>query len=485
MAQFFPFPPPNPFPNPPPNLQQNILNELRRLRRNGMPMNLNMNNIPEPSSSAAFKIMLGIHGAGILASFVTMPLAIASRAASEWINSFFSTKAVVDKLKAATKFELKKIAAEKASELAKIAANQQGRQALLRKGVLGGIGLLGSGGLAVAGTYGVKSLTESRTAWAKAEAEVWAEAQKIEELLRGAIEKILPDKVANVRFKDVVGQGKAKDKFEGILERLRNPERYQAHLAPDEDLVVPVIMDGPPGVGKTQMVRAMVGELNEQGVDADLIQLHCDKLSFKNTGARAIGSLKKMIEESKKKTIVIFMDEIDSLGSRLGGKAKPDTINSMLTLMSGLSKVKDKNVVWLGATNYYHNLDDAILSRFTQRITFNLPTDKELAQMYTQYFNAKKLYAPEKLNMAAIVKASRNFSGRDVQGAVALLKERLMSQLKGGQHTLSFTEEQLLEAVSDMARKKPPVDAHIAKVNPGNPFGLPPASEFPTAAPAA
>lgn len=181
MAQFFPFPPPNPFPNPPPNLQQNILNELRRLRRNGMPMNLNMNNIPEPSSSAAFKIMLGIHGAGILASFVTMPLAIASRAASEWINSFFSTKAVVDKLKAATKFELKKIAAEKASELAKIAANQQGRQALLRKGVLGGIGLLGSGGLAVAGTYGVKSLTESRTAWAKAEAEVWAEAQKIEE----------------------------------------------------------------------------------------------------------------------------------------------------------------------------------------------------------------------------------------------------------------------------------------------------------------
>jgi ATP-dependent Zn protease len=92
----------------------------------------------------------------------------------------------------------------------------------------------------------------------KARAEIMAESGKINELLKGALEQIKPDDVQKGRFSDIIGQNEAKQKFKGIVLRLKHTEFYKSRLGLQEDLVVPTIMNGPAGVGKTQMVRAMV-----------------------------------------------------------------------------------------------------------------------------------------------------------------------------------------------------------------------------------
>lgn len=317
----------------------------------------------------------------------------------------------------------------------------------------------------------------------KAKSEVWAEIQKSQiafraeqkkrrAALQDAIERVNPRAVADARFARIIGQTKAKGKFEGIVARMSNPLLFMRHLTAGETLVVPAIMDGPPGVGKTEMVRALIGELAQKRIRADFIQLHCDKLG--TNGPLVLDELKKQIATSRKGSIVIFMDEIDSLGSRSSGNAqKTDTINALLTLMDGVSKVKGKNIIWLGATNHYHNLDSALLSRFMERITFNLPTSEELKKIYLQEFAAKKVFPPSDLDMDTLAKNSYLFAGRDVKAVVALLKERLMNQISRRQRKLNFTQEELMSVVNDIARKKP-LHTELRDVIAARREGLPP-----------
>jgi AAA+ superfamily predicted ATPase len=295
----------------------------------------------------------------------------------------------------------------------------------------------------------------------KANVEIKAEAAKIMELLKGAIERIEPENVQKARFSQIIGQEEAKRKFRGIQRRLEHPEQYKSSppqendlVGPNEELFIPTLLAGPPGVGKTQMVRALIGELHNNNIPAELIQLHCDKLGFQDTGARTMTALKSMIETSPNQNVVIFMDEIDSMGSRDNAKSnKADIVNSLLTLMDGVTNIPDKNIIWLGATNYAPKLDKAILSRFKSYIGFTLPTPQDLGKLYQLYAEQYQLKG-QNIHWPLIVGTSRGFSGRDVQSVMAVIKEQKLNKLKpGDKGPLTFSQKDLEEAIRMMINK--------------------------------
>lgn len=120
------------------------------------------------------------------------------------------------------------------------------------------------------------------------------------------------DKLIDIRFKDVAGQHNAKQEVMEFVDFLKNPKKYQALGArvPRGALLV-----GPPGTGKTLLAKAVAGEagvpfLSTSG--SEFVEM------FVGVGASRVRDLFKKARE--KAPSIIFIDEIDAVGKKRGGR---------------------------------------------------------------------------------------------------------------------------------------------------------------------
>lgn len=120
------------------------------------------------------------------------------------------------------------------------------------------------------------------------------------------------DKKIDIRFKDVAGHDNAKQEVMEFVDFLKNPKKYQALGArvPRGALLV-----GPPGTGKTLLAKAVAGEagvpfLSTSG--SEFVEM------FVGVGASRVRDLFKKARE--KAPAIIFIDEIDAVGKKRGGR---------------------------------------------------------------------------------------------------------------------------------------------------------------------
>ena len=152
-------------------------------------------------------------------------------------------------------------------------------------------------------------------------------------------------KVPDVSFADLVGVGLVKDRITEVIDYFNNPNKVR--VKPDTG----IILYGPPGTGKTSVAKAIAKELgvpfiNVMGAD------------FMRPG-HGVESVKKLFSVARRYGAVIFIDEIDAIGSRqfaLGESAW--IINAFLTELDGF---KERDLLVIGATNRYYDLDDALV----------------------------------------------------------------------------------------------------------------------------
>lgn len=174
------------------------------------------------------------------------------------------------------------------------------------------------------------------------------------------------------RLSDVAGLTEAKHEVVEVIDFLKNPSRYQALGA---KLPKGVLLDGPPGVGKTLLAKAIAGE-------AMVPFLSCSGSEFEEVyvgvGAQRARELFKQAHECK--PCVVFVDEIDAFGrkrkSDSGGSLR-GTLNAFLSEMDGF---KDSTgIMVLAATNRADILDNALTrsGRFDRKITLEKPSHKD------------------------------------------------------------------------------------------------------------
>jgi len=181
----------------------------------------------------------------------------------------------------------------------------------------------------------------------------------------------------NIRFADVIGLEEAKTNFK---QSLIYPIIYP-NLFPEA--VHGILLYGPPGVGKTFIMKAIVNELLDLGQDHGI-----RVIMFNPTGAELKGKYVGETEKNIKKYFtcaqraadacgaaghyvvsIIFIDEVDSIArSRASDETglAASSVNALLQAMDGI--VGYPNVYVVGATNYPWQLDSAVLRRFKSRI---------------------------------------------------------------------------------------------------------------------
>ena len=177
---------------------------------------------------------------------------------------------------------------------------------------------------------------------------------------------------------------------------------------------------GDPGTGKTMMARAISNENGINFLYMDLSQIYTKWYGESAKRMQTAMEYVKMYANKNGKT-VLFIDEIDSLGSRQYGSSESNKVlNVLLTYLSGIKADSNDNLMLIGCTNLTGNMDSALLSRFKSKVYFRKPdkTDREsILKNYCQKLNKSEL--------GELAGKSEGLTGRDIESVVSIAEENL------------------------------------------------------------
>ena len=218
------------------------------------------------------------------------------------------------------------------------------------------------------------------------------------------VQRDIPDQ----RFADVAALEEAVESLRGLADVLKHPDKYARYGARTPR---GVLLYGPPGTGKTLLARALAGEA---GVPfyavsgSDFVQMYV------GVGASRVRALFKKARKAGRG--VIFIDEIDALGSRRegsGNEEREQTINALLTEMSGFRG--GEGILVLAATNRPEKLDAALTrpGRFDRQIEVGMPDRAGRRQILQVHARGKPLSAQVDIDRLAADTVS--FSGAKLE----------------------------------------------------------------------
>lgn len=178
------------------------------------------------------------------------------------------------------------------------------------------------------------------------------------------------NKNTNVKFGDVAGLDEEKSELVEIVDFLKKPKEY---LEMGAKIPRGILLYGKPGTGKTLIAKAIAGEAGVPFISmsgSEFIEM------FAGLGASRV---RKLFDKAKKMApCIIFIDEIDAIGSRRTSNSGAETennqtLNQLLVEMDGFDS--NETVIVLAATNRPEMLDKALLrpGRFDRQVTIPAP----------------------------------------------------------------------------------------------------------------
>ena len=186
---------------------------------------------------------------------------------------------------------------------------------------------------------------------------------------------------------------------------------------------------GPPGCGKTYIVEAFANELIKSGYH--YICLDAKDILNKYVGGaeKIVGRLMELAEESA--PCIVFIDELDGVCKNRSLPNLPEYASSITTaFLTGYNRLvsSDKEIIFIGASNYPEKVDSAMLSRM-ELIRIPLP-DKAAREGNLKYaFSKSELQCTMPIEEMAAM--TENFDCRDLNSLVENCLKKVFEILKG------------------------------------------------------
>ncbi len=180
-----------------------------------------------------------------------------------------------------------------------------------------------------------------------------------------------------------------------------------------------MLLVGAPGTGKTFSIGCIAQSAGVPLIEATVGGWQ----SFGHLGDMLKAMRSDFARAKSMQPVVLFVDEIDSLGSRQSDDSqnasyRRQVVNEFLALVDGAGGTE--GILIIGATNHFASLDPAIVrpGRFDRLVQLGLPTEQALVQQVRRLLNTEMTDA----NIATLARAFGGRTPADVAATIRLAR---------------------------------------------------------------